>query len=309
MDLPIDVTEGVRTALAVGGPVVALESTLIAHGLPWPLNYETALAAEAAVRRSGGIPATIAVLAGRLKVGLTAEQVRAVAQSNDVIKAGRRELAWAVATQRTAATTVAGTLAVAARVGIHVFATGGIGGVHRGAETSFDVSADLWELARCPVAVVCSGAKGILNLPATLEVLESYAVPVVGYRTGEFPAFYVRSSGLPVAMRVETAAEAARLFAIHRRFNQSSMIFGQPVAQGLSQHEFDALLYQAERAAVEAGITGARVTPFLLAHLATASAGRTLAINRDLIVANAELAGAVAACLAQLGKDNPSSVG
>ncbi len=201
----LDVRAEVAAALRAGRPVVALESTLIAHGLPWPMNLETARAAEAAVRAAEAVPATIAVWRGRPTIGLTDAELEELARAQNVRKASRRDLAAAVAQGATAATTVAATMALAHRAGIRVFATGGIGGVHRGVAPPHvaDVSADLIELSRTPVAVVCAGAKSILDLPVTLEVLETYAVPVVGYGTDDFPAFYALSSGLPVSSRVD----------------------------------------------------------------------------------------------------------
>jgi pseudouridylate synthase len=296
----LDVHPEVATALRERRPVVALESTLIAHGLPWPLNLETARAAEAVVRASGAVPATIAVWQGRLTVGLGAEQLEALARRQDVLKASRRDLAAAVVQGRTAATTVASTMYVAHRAGVRVFATGGIGGVHRG--DGRDISADLTELARTPVAVVCAGAKSILDLPRTLELLETLAVPVVGYGTDEFPAFYVRSSGLRVPARVDTPAEAAALLAAHWALDGAGVVLAQPVAAdvALATDEFEAALAQAERAAVTTLVHGKDVTPFLLARLAEATAGKSLRTNQALIVANARLAAEVAGALAGL---------
>jgi pseudouridine-5'-phosphate glycosidase len=302
MDIPdwLAVADEVRAALGAGRPVVALESTLIAHGLPWPANLETARAAEHAVREAGSVPATIAVWNGTPTVGLSDAQIESLARAKDVLKASRRDLATAVTQDRTAATTVAGTMYLALRAGIRVFATGGIGGAHRDTGQPFDISADLIELARTPVLVVSAGAKSILDLPRTLEILETLGVPVVGYRTDRFPAFYVRDSGLPVSARVESAAEAARLFAEHVRMGGRGVLLTQPVAEdvALSAGEVEAAVAQAQQEATESGVRGGAVTPFLLARLAAITGGRTLRANQALIVANARLASQVACAAA-----------
>ncbi len=295
------VTDEVRAAVAAGRPVVALESTLIAHGLPWPVNLETGRESEAAVRAAGAVPATIAVLAGIPTVGLSDAQLELLAQTPDVRKASRRDLGAAVALKQHAATTVSATMALAHAAGIRVFATGGIGGAHTG-EEPFDISSDLTELARTPVLVVCAGAKSILHLPRTLEILETLGVPVVGYRTDTFPTFYVRdhTPALPVSAQVDSPAEAAALFAAHVRMGGSGVVLAQscPVEVAVSAAEFNAWRADAERAASAAGVTGAKVTPFLLARIAERSGGKTLAANRALIVANARLAAEVAGTLA-----------
>jgi pseudouridine-5'-phosphate glycosidase len=290
------VADEVRTALAEARPIVALESTLIAHGLPWPTNLGTARAAEQAVRDAGAIPATIAVWMGTPTVGLSAGQIDELAQATDVLKASRRDLATAVSQGRTAATTVAGTMYLAHRSGIRVFATGGIGGAHRDPDEPFDISADLVELSRTSVLVVCAGAKSILNLRRTLEVLETLAVPVIGYQTDRFPAFYLPDSGLPVPARVESSAEAARLFDAHTRMGGAGAVLAQPIAAdvALSASEVSAAVATAEREASEQGIRGGRLTPFLLSRLAQLTGGRSLRANQALIVANARLAAEVA---------------
>ena len=300
LDVALEVRPDAAAALRAGRPVVALESTLIAHGLPWPANLETAQAAEAAVRREGGIPATIAVLGGVPVVGLSEENLRALAQAQGVLKASTRDLATAVAKRQTAATTVAATMVLAHRAGIRVFATGGIGGAHRGAD-SWDISADLTELARTPVAVVCAGAKSVLDIPRTLEILETQSVPVIGYGTDTFPAFYLRSSGLPVSVRVDTPGEAADLCAAHWRLGGAGIVLAQPLpaSVALEEAELTAALHGAERAATAAGVRGKDVTPFLLARLHEATGGKTLRANQALIVANAALAARVAAALNQ----------
>lgn len=279
--------------------MVALESTLIAHGLPRPLNRQTALEAEAAIRGRGAVPATIAVLQGVPTVGLDEEQLTALAESEAVAKASRRDLAAAVAKGKTAATTVAATMYLAHRVGIRVFATGGIGGAHRAPADPWDISADLTELARTPVAVVCAGAKSILDLPRTLEILETLSVPVIGFGTVEFPAFYVRTSGLPVSARVETPAEAASLFASHRELGGAGLVLAQPLPAdwALDAVEFENALRLAENEAARRSIRGPALTPFLLARLGEITGGKTLQANRELIVANADLAAQVAGCL------------
>jgi pseudouridylate synthase len=295
----LDVRPEVATALRDGRPVVALESTLIAHGLPRPLNLETARQAEAAVRQEGAVPATIAVLRGVPTVGLSDAELQELAESDAVMKASSRDLATAVAQQRTAGTTVAATMLLAHRAGIRIFATGGIGGVHRGAAETWDVSADLTELARTPVAVVCAGAKSILDLPRTLEVLDSLSVPVVGYGCDEFPAFYSGSSGLPVPARVDSPKEAAVLCTEHWLLGGKGVVLAQPVdaEAALEPGELAAALVEAERQAVAQRVHGPALTPFLLARLAEITGGRTLHANQALIVANARLAAQVARAL------------
>jgi len=293
----LDIHSEVSAALRDHRPVVALESTLIAQGLPWPLNLETAREAEAAVRAAGAIPATIAVWNGRLTVGLDAGQLEDLARRKDVLKASRRDLAAAVAQERTAATTVAATMFIAHRAGIRVFATGGIGGAHRG--ETWDISADLIELGRTPVAVVCAGAKSILDLRRTLEILETQGVPLLGYGTHNFAAFYVRSSGERVPARVDTPAEAAALLAAHWAMDGAGVVLAQPVAAdvSLTPEEFATALTWAESEAAKAGVRGQDVTPFLLARLAGATGGKSLRANRALVVANASLAAQVAGAL------------
>jgi pseudouridine-5'-phosphate glycosidase len=285
----LDVRPEVAAALFGGLPVVALESTLIAHGLPWPLNRDTAKAAEAAIRAEGAVPATIAVLEGVPAIGLNEEELEELARAGDVLKASTRDLAAAVAA----------TMHLAHRAGIRLFATGGIGGVHRGAAESWDVSADLVALARTPVAVVCAGAKSILDLRRTLEVLETLGVPVIGYGTSEFPAFHVRSSGEPVTARVETPEEAAALLATHWGLGLGGVVLAQPVAGdlALAADELEAALAEAERQAAARGIRGPALTPYLLARLAEITGGKTLRANQELVVANARLAARVGRAL------------
>jgi pseudouridine-5'-phosphate glycosidase len=292
----------VAEALALGKPVVALESTLIAQGLPWPENLETACASESAVRAAGVVPATIAVLGGVPRVGLTGAEIERMARTpGSFLKASRRDLAAAVAGGRDAATTVSATLFLARAVGIFVMATGGLGGVHRGAAESFDVSTDLDALARADGAlVVCSGVKSILDVAATLEALETRGVAVVGYRTGDFPAFTTRSSGLALDTRVETPAEAARLVDAHRALGlPGAVVLAQPVPEdvALDRDLMERSLAAALGEARSLGVMGKAVTPFLLDRLRAATGGRSLAANVALIVANAGLAGEVAAAV------------
>ena len=293
----------VLDALRSGGAVVALESTLIAHGLPWPDNLDVARASEAAVRRAGAVPATVAVLGGVARLGLTGGEVERLAVTRGgAVKAGRRDLGWVAARGLDAATTVSATLFLARRAGVGVLGTGGLGGVHREASATFDVSNDLDELARADGAVVvCSGVKSILDVPATLELLETRGVPVVGYGTDEFPGFTARSTGLPVEARVDTPAEAAAVVAAHRALGlPGALVLARPVDGGvaLDPSAAESALAGALREARARGVSGKAVTPFLLARLREATGGRSLAANAALIVANAGLAGDVAAALA-----------
>ena len=288
----------VAHALETGGAIVALESTVIAHGLPRPRNLEAALAMEAAVREEGATPATIGLVSGHIVVGLSRGEIELMANSENVAKVSRRDFAPVLAEKKLGATTVAGTLAVAAAAGIRVMATGGIGGVHRGAEQTFDISADITELAHSPVAIVCSGAKVILDLPRTLEVLETAGVPVVGYRTSEFPAFYSRTSGLPLEHRVDDPAAAVRIIKSQRELGfEQAVVFCNPPAKAMDEHEVSTLVEEALRSAAEQGISGKAVTPYLLDHLARASQGRTLETNVALLVDNARVAARIALAL------------
>jgi len=295
------VGDEVREALAERRPVVALESSLIAQGLPAPHNLETAIAAENAVRASGAVPATTAIDDGRLVVGAERDLLERLAEPDRAIaKAGSRDIGPLLASGGLASTTVSATMRAAHLAGIAVVATGGIGGVHRGAATSFDVSSDIDELAATPVAVVCSGAKSILDLPATLELLETRRVPVVGYGVEELPAFYSTSSGLRLSHRVEGAAAAAAAIAAHRSVPGSGGILvvqPPPPELAIDPGEIDVWIAEALRSAEADGIRGGAVTPHLLGHLAAASAGRTLAVNVALIVANARTAGEIASVL------------
>lgn len=309
MNLPkaIEIRPEVRDALQAGSAVVALESTVVAHGLPHPRNLEAAERMEAGVRREGVVPAMIGVLGGRVVVGLSPEGISVLAGDTgdvgdaDVAKVSSRDLSALVASGRPGATTVAATAFVAARVGIHVMATGGIGGVHRGGETSLDISADLAEIARTPIAVVCSGAKSILDLERTLEVLETSGVPVVGYRTDEFPAFYAQGSGLRLEHQVDSAEEAARLMAAGRDLGlPGGIVFCNraPAESALDGSEVDSLIDAAIRAAEEGGIRGKAVTPFLLEHIGREGGERVLEANLALLADNARVAARIAAAYA-----------
>jgi pseudouridine-5'-phosphate glycosidase len=293
----LEILPEIAEALHNCRPVVALESSLIAFGLPWPENLETARAAELAVREDGAIPATIAVLRNQVRVGLQPAEMELLATDKTARKASSRDLAAALADGATAATTVSASMRLAYLAGIRVFATGGIGGVHRGAEHSFDISSDLMELARTPVAVVCSGAKNLLDVPKTLELLETLGVPVIGFQTDQFPAFYVHSSGLPVSGRVNSPEYAAQLLKVHWELDGKGFLLAQPVKAdtAISTKEWETALEEAERRT--AGLSGQSVTPGMLRELAQITGGRTVQINRELIVANARLAAQVARCL------------
>lgn len=298
----LDVEARVADALARGDPVVVLESTLIAHGLPWPRNFETAQAMIAEVQAAGAVPAVVAIERGRIRIGLDEAALERFATARGISKAGPRDLAPLVASRRDGATTVAGTLACAALAGVAVLATGGIGGVHRGAEASFDVSADLGELARAPLAVVASGAKSLLDLAKTLEVLETHGVPVVGYGTGELPAFYARTSGLALEARVDTPEQAARLIQAHRALGRGGLLIAHPVPEqaAIGPETLERFTARALAEAEARGIRGKAITPFVLERLFALTEGRTLAANEALLRANAALAGRIAAALARL---------
>lgn len=296
---PLRVAPAVADALAAGRPVVALESTVIAHGLPAPDNLAVAHAMIDAVRDAGAEPAVIGVAGGALVAGLSAEEIARFGAVG-AAKASRRDLAALVAAGDDGATTVAGTMAVAHLAGIAVMATGGIGGVHRGAGATLDVSADLRELGRTPVAVVCSGAKAILDLPRTREVLETEGVPVVGYRTDDFPAFTVRRSALPADHRAETPVQAAAIVQGHRALDRTGMLIVNPIPESdaVGADEHDRWLDAALREAADDAIVGKALTPYLLRRLDELSEGRTRAANKALLIANAALAGSIAAALA-----------
>jgi pseudouridine-5'-phosphate glycosidase len=298
----------VQAARDSGAPLVALESTIITHGMPWPQNVETARAVEAEVRRAGAVPATIAVMGGRIHAGLTEAGLEALGRAQGVRKLSRADLAACLAQGAVGATTVAATMICARLAGIAVFATGGIGGVHRGAETSFDISADLLELAATPVTVVAAGAKAILDLPKTLEVLETQGVPVIGYGQDAFPAFWSRDSGLPAPLRMDSPAEIA---AAHRLRGALGLPGGQLVANPIPAEAeipravIGPIIEQALAEAAARGISAKAVTPFLLQRIFELTAGRSLQANIALVLNNARLAAAIAVALAAGGGATP----
>jgi len=292
------VSEEVRAARGEGRAVVALESTVISHGLPRPQNLETARRLEQAVREGGAVPATVAVLGGRLCVGLEESQLARLAEGEGVRKVSRRDLAVAVARGEDGATTVAGTLWIASRAGLKVFATGGIGGVHRGQLP--DISADLPELARTPMTVVCSGAKSVLDLPATREWLETHGVCVVGYGCDEMPAFYTRRSGLPVDARADSGEEVARVARARDALGlEAALVVTVPVPEGFEVDEqvMEESLSEALSVAAARGVSGRELTPFLLAHMSWRSGGATLRANIALLENNARVAAEIAVSL------------
>ena len=297
--LHLDIHEQVRDALAAGQPVVALESTIISHGMPYPRNVETAMQVEAAVRARGATPATIAIIGGRLKVGLSEAQIEHFGKSGQAIaKTSRRDIPFIVARQQDGATTVAATMILAALAGIRIMATGGIGGVHRGVEQTMDISADLGELSKNDIAVVCAGIKSVLDIGRTLEYLETVGVPVVGYRTDTVPAFYARSSGFPVDYRVDDPAQAAEaVFAKFALGIDGAMVIANPVpeADALAAEEIDGVIDTAITDMNRRGISGKESTPFLLARIAEKTGGRSLEANIALVLNNARVAAEIAA--------------
>jgi pseudouridine-5'-phosphate glycosidase len=297
----LDVAPEVAEALAAGKPVVALESTIISHGMPWPQNAETALAVEQLIRDEGATPATIAVIGGRLKAGCTKAEIEYLGrQGYAVAKASRRDLPVLIARAADGACTVTTTMMIAHMAGIRVFATGGIGGVHRGAETTMDISADLEELAQTPVMVICAGAKSILDLGLTLEYLETKGVPVLGYGTDELPAFYTRHSGFSVDYRVDTPEELAAIFAAQRAMGlKTGMLVTNPIPEKYSMDKatIDAAIDAAVAEAKAQGIHGKATTPFLLAKIKDLTGGDSLDSNIQLVFNNARLAARTAAAL------------
>ncbi len=297
----ISFSQEVAAARANGAPVVALESTIITHGMPYPQNLETARAVESEVRGAGATPATIAVLDGRLHVGLEAEALEKLARAKDVAKLSRADIAACMARGATGATTVAATMIGAHLAGIEVFATGGIGGVHRGAEHSFDISADLHELARTPVSVVAAGAKAILDIPKTLEVLESLGVPVITYGQDEFPAFWSRSSGLASPLRMDSAGDIAAAHRMRARLGlQGGQLIANPIpaADEIPRKELLPVIGAALAEASERAIQAKQVTPFLLDHIFHATRGASLRANIALVRNNARLGAEIARALA-----------
>ncbi|WP_174875810.1 pseudouridine-5'-phosphate glycosidase [Vogesella oryzae] len=303
-NLYLDIHPDVAAALAAGKPVVALESTIISHGMPYPQNVETALRVEAEVRAHGAVPATIAIIDGRLKAGLRRDEIEHLGKAGrEVVKVSRRDLPFIVAGKRTGATTVASTMIIAAMAGIRVFATGGIGGVHRGAEKSFDVSADLQELAQTPVAVVCAGAKSILDLGLTLEYLETHGVPVIGYRTARLPAFFTRDSDFGVDYQLDEASDIAAVMQAKWQLGlKGGMVIANPIPEqyAMPRDKIDAAIGQALQEAEQQGIAGKESTPFLLARVCELTGGDSLASNIQLVLNNARLAAAIAGAYDQL---------
>ena len=294
----LDIHPDVAQAITERRPVVALESTIISHGMPYPQNVATALQVEAEVRAHGAVPATIAIINGRLKAGLTVAEIEALGQSGRrVVKVSRRDIPFIVAASATGATTVAATMVIAAMAGIRVFATGGIGGVHRGAQQSFDVSADLQELAQTPVAVVCAGAKSILDLGLTLEYLETHGVPVIGYQTPWLPAFYTRDSQYRVDYQLDSAQAIAQVMHAKWAMNLSGgLVVANPIPEAFAMPRaaIDAAVEQALQEAQQQHITGKESTPFLLARVCELTGGDSLAANIQLVLNNARLAAAIA---------------
>jgi pseudouridine-5'-phosphate glycosidase len=288
----------VRDALASRRPVVALETTIVTHGMPYPENVVTARSLEHEIRERGAVPATIAVMGGAVRVGLSDAELESLATAKGVLKLSRNDLAYAIATGQPGATTVAATMICARLAGIRVFATGGIGGVHRGAESTFDISADLEELARTSVAVVCAGAKALLDIPKTLEYLETRGVPVLGYRTDEFPAFWSRSSGLPVPLRLDSTEEIARLLELKWSLGlEGGALVANPVdaADEIPAGEMAGYIETAVTEAAARGVAGKAVTPYILSRLVEITGGRSLRANIALVQSNARLAAELAA--------------
>lgn len=299
MNKYLDVSPEVAEALAAGKPVVALESTIISHGMPYPRNVETALLVEQTIRENGAVPATIAIIGGRLKAGLSKDEIEYLGKSGrNVAKTSRRDIAALVARKADGATTVTTTMMIAHMAGISIFATGGIGGVHRGAEVTMDISADLEELGSTPVMVVCAGAKSILDLGLTLEYLETKGVPVIGYGTDELPAFYTRHSGFGVDYRADSPEELAAMFKAQRGLGlKGGMLVTNPIPEEYSMDKavIDAAIDQAIKEASEKGIKGKETTPFLLAKVVELTGGDSLDSNIALVLNNARLAAKTAA--------------
>lgn len=299
----MDFSPEVAEARAAKKPLVALESTIITHGMPYPRNVETALAVEQAAREMGAVPATIAVIDGRLRIGLDDQEIDRLGQlSGGVVKASRRDLALVATRKGSAGTTVAATMFIAGLAGVEIFATGGIGGVHRGAEETFDISADLVELSRTRVAVVCAGAKSILDIGKTLEFLETQGVAVVGYRTDEFPAFYARSSGFKLEHRCDGLHDLARMIRLQREFGPGGLLIANPIPQdhALEEAAIEERIAEAVAEAKTQGVGKKEATPFLLKRVVELSGGKSLEANIALIKNNAMLAAQAAVELAKM---------
>jgi pseudouridine-5'-phosphate glycosidase len=299
MERAIKLSAEVSAAIKAGKPIVALESTIISHGLPRPSNLEVALECERIVRDAGAVPATIALLDGKILVGLERSELEAIANRDDISKASIRDLAIIVAQGKSAATTVAATAHIAAMAGIHVFATGGLGGVHRGANESFDESADLTALANVDMTMICAGVKSILDVPATLERLETLAISLVGYKTTAFPGFYLTDSGYTLEHRVDSPAEIAAIIKARKEVGTLSkaLVVANPVVKEMDKARHDEILKSGLEKAEKQGVVGKNVTPFLLEHFHTTSKGESLAINTEIIKANCLLGAQIAVAL------------
>jgi pseudouridine-5'-phosphate glycosidase len=297
----------VSDAIAAGGPVVALESTIITHGMPYPANLETALGVEAVIRENGAVPATIAVINGELRVGLERHELDELAQAKNVLKASGRDIAVAMVKKQSAGTTVSATMLLADLAGIDIFATGGVGGVHRGAEQTFDISADLTELGRTKTAVVCAGVKSILDIAKTLEYLETQRVPVIAYGTEDFPAFFTRKSGYKADHRLDTPEEIAQAMHLHHKLGTGTgLMIANPIpeAAALTDEFIDGTIADAVREAAEKSIGRKELTPFLLARINELSKGESLKANIELVKNNARLAAQMSAAYAALKKSD-----
>ena len=299
----LDIKEEIKSAILKNEPIVALESTIISHGMPYPQNVETAIKIHKIVRESGAIPATIAIIDGKLKVGLTEEEIGFLGEAKNILKASRRDLPYIIANNLHGGTTVASTMIIADFAKIKVFATGGIGGVHRGAEKTFDISADLQELANTSVAVVCAGAKSILDLGLTLEYLETHGVPVLGYKTSELPAFYTRRSGFNVDYQVNSPLEIAKVIKIKSDLSlKGGMVIANPIPEEFSMDydKVNSSIEEALKLANEKGIKGKETTPFLLSQIKKITKGKSLDSNIELVYNNAKLAAQIAFELSRL---------
>ena len=299
MEKAIKLSAEVSAAIKAGKPIVALESTIISHGLPRPSNLEVALECERIVRDAGAVPATIALLDGKILVGLERSELEAIANRDDISKASIRDLAIIIAQGKSAATTVAATAHIAAMAGIHIFATGGLGGVHRGANESFDESADLTALANVDMTMICAGVKSILDVPATLERLETLAISLVGYKTTAFPGFYLTDSGYTLEHRVDSPAEIAEIIKARKEVGTLSkaLVVANPVVKEMDKARHDEILKSGLEKAEQQGVVGKNVTPFLLEHFHTTSKGESLAINTEIIKANCLLGAQIAVAL------------
>lgn len=297
MNQYLSITPEIQAAIDAGKPVVALESTILSHGMPWPENLEFSHKVEEIIRAEGAVPATTAILGGKLKVGLTADELEIMCKADGVGKVSRRDVAVYLATGQTGATTVATTMLIASLAGIRFFATGGIGGVHREGEVTMDISADLQELANTPVCVICAGCKSLLDIPRTLEYLETFGVPVLGYQTEDFPAFYCRKSGCGVDFKAESAAQVASIMKTKWDLGlKGGAIVGNPIPEeyALDYDEMEKVIVKALAAAKAEGVKGKFVTPFLLAHIKDYTGGVSFASNLQLAYNNAKVAAQIA---------------